>query len=116
MKKSLLIRAEDKNRWERRTPLIPRDARQTLQETSVQFLVESSAKRCFIDSDYADAGAEISHGMSEGDVILGVKEIPLEKLLPRKAYLFFSHTVKGQSQNMPMLKRIIELQATLIDY
>jgi len=116
MKKSLLIRAEDKNRWERRTPLIPRDARQTLQETGVQVLVESSAKRCFSDSDYADAGAEVSHGMSEGDVILGVKEIPLEKLLPRKAYLFFSHTVKGQSQNMPMLKRIMELQATLIDY
>jgi len=116
MKKSLLIRAEDKNQWERRTPFIPRDAGRILQKHGVQVLVETSAKRCFSDSDYADAGAKICQGMNEGDVILGVKEIPLTKLLPRKAYLFFSHTVKGQSQNMPMLKRIIELQATLIDY
>lgn len=116
MKKSLLIRAEDKNQWERRTPLVPRDAAQIRHGTGAQVLVETSAKRCFSDSDYLDSGAQICQGMQDGDVILGVKEIPISKLLPEKVYLFFSHTVKGQAQNMPMLKRIMELRATLIDY
>jgi alpha-aminoadipic semialdehyde synthase len=116
MKKSLLIRAEDKNQWERRTPLIPRDAAQIRQGGETRVLAETSAKRCFSDSDYLDAGVEICQGMDAGDVILGVKEIPNEKLLPGKVYLFFSHTVKGQAQNMAMLKRIMDLQATLIDY
>ncbi len=33
-----------------------------------------------------------------------------------KTYLFFSHTIKGQARNMPMLRRLMELGATLIDY
>lgn len=116
MIRSLLIRAEDKNQWERRTPLIPPDAGHILRSCEARVLVETSPKRCFSDLDYAAVGSGICEGMGKGDVILGVKEIPLEKLLPRKVYLFFSHTVKGQSHNMPMLKRILEQQATLIDY
>jgi len=114
--KTLLIRAEDKNRWERRAPLVPEDLRQIIAETGAGALVEKSEKRFFTADQYAAAGAGSCVGMADGDVICGVKEIPVEKILDNKTYVFFSHTVKGQKDNMPLLQRIIDSGSTLIDY
>jgi len=114
--KTLLIRAEDKNRWERRTPLVPADLREIIAETGAGAFVEKSDKRVFAEDHYAAAGAGRCADMADGDVILGVKEIPVEKILDNKTYVFFSHTVKGQQSNMPLLRRIIESGSTLIDY
>lgn len=114
--KTLLIRAEDKNRWERRAPLVPEDLREILKETGGKAFVESSKKRIFAENQYAAAGAGSCAGMDDGDIILGVKEIPVEKILDNKTYVFFSHTVKGQEKNMPLLQRIIDSGSTLIDY
>lgn len=114
--KKLLIRAEDKNRWERRAPIVPADLAQILRETGAPAFVEKSDKRFFDERKYIDAGAAGCRGMHEGDVIFGVKEIPIEKILDNKVYLFFSHTIKGQKDNMPLLQRIIDSGSTLIDY
>ncbi len=92
--KSLLIRAEDKNRWERRAPITPDDARQIIERTGAQVYVQQSAKRWFNEDAYQQAGARICADMTPGDVILGVKEIPLEKIVDRRTYLFFLHTIK----------------------
>jgi len=113
---TILIRAEDKNEWERRTPLVPHDLKTILQQTSTKAFVEKSAKRIFKEEEYAAAGAEVCESMEAGDIIFGVKEIPKEKILDNKTYLFFSHTIKGQKENMPMLQRIIDSGSTLIDY
>ena len=114
--KTLLIRAEDKNRWERRVPLVPEDLQEIINETGARASVEKSGKRIFAEDQYRAAGAGTCVGMADGDVILGVKEIPVEKILDKKTYLFFSHTVKGQKDNMPLLQRIIDSGSTLIDY
>ena len=114
--KTLLIRAEDKNRWERRTPLVPADLAEILDDTGARAFVERSDKRFFSEDQYAAAGAVGCDGMADGDVILGVKEIPIEKIRDSKTYLFFSHTIKGQKDNMPLLQRIIDGGSTLIDY
>jgi saccharopine dehydrogenase (NAD+, L-lysine-forming) len=114
--KKLLIRAEDKNRWERRAPVVPADLAAILSDTGATAFVEKSPKRFFSQDQYTAAGAASCDGMADGDVILGVKEIPIEKLLKHKTYLFFSHTIKGQSENMPLLQRIIDSGSTLIDY
>jgi alpha-aminoadipic semialdehyde synthase len=114
--KTLLIRAEDKNRWERRAPLVPEDLRKTINDTGTRAFVEKSDIRVFAEDQYAAAGAGSCVGMADGDVILGIKEIPVEKILDNKIYVFFSHTVKGQEANMPLLKRIIDSGSTLIDY
>jgi alpha-aminoadipic semialdehyde synthase len=114
--KTLLIRAEDKNRWERRAPLVPEDLRKILKETGARAFVEKSEKRVYGEDPYRAAGVGSCVGMADGDVILGVKEIPVEKILDNKTYVFFSHTVKGQKDNMSMLKRIIDSGSTLIDY
>ncbi len=114
--KNLLIRAEDKNRWERRAPIVPADLTEILGDTGARAFVEKSGKRFFGEAQYTVAGAVGCAGMADGDVILGVKEIPIEKILDKKIYLFFSHTIKGQADNMPLLQRIIDSGSTLIDY
>lgn len=114
--KTVLIRAEDKNQWERRTPIVPQDLRWILQETGTNAFVQRSGKRVFPEIEFEKAGAEICEDMSPGEVIFGVKEIPVEKILDNKVYVFFSHTIKGQEYNMPLLKKILESRSTLIDY
>ena len=114
--KTLLIRAEDKNPWERRAPIIPADLKQLIKQSGISALVERSEKRFFKESEYIESGAQICDDMQAGDIIFGVKEIPTQKLLDNKVYLFFSHTIKGQKENMPMLRKIISGGSTLIDY
>lgn len=113
---SILIRSEDKNIWERRAPIIPDHLKEVLSDLPFQAFIQPSSKRAFKDAEYIEAGAKQTDDMLAGDIILGVKEIPLRKLLDNKVYLFFSHTVKGQAANMPILKKIIAGGSTLIDY
>ena len=109
------IRREDKNRWERRTPLIPKDVIKYVQQ-GYKFVVQPSPIRAFADEQYRDAGAKIEEDLSDVELILGIKEIPVDKIIPDKTYMIFSHTVKGQKYNMAMLKKIMDTNSTLIDY
>ncbi len=110
------IRNETKSRWERRTPLTPDLVRRLVHDRGITVLVQPSARRVFHDKEYVRAGAVMSTDLSEASVIFGVKEIPPEALQPETAYVFFSHTIKGQPQNMPTLRRLMDLGCTLIDY
>ncbi len=114
--KTVLIRAEDKNRWERRAPLVPSDLAAVVRKTGARAFVQRSDKRIFDTAQYVAAGATACHGMAAGDIVLGIKEIPVDKIIADKVYLFFSHTIKGQTHNMPLLQRIIDGGCTLIDY
>lgn len=114
--KKLLIRAEDKNIWEKRAPIVPEDLGTMIRDKGVEAYVERSDKRFFDTDAYASIGAEICDDMAPGEVIFGVKEIPLEKILDDKTYIFFSHTIKGQPSGMPILKKIMAGGSTLIDY
>lgn len=110
------IRREDKNRWERRVPLTPRHAKELIRRRELDIWVQPSKIRIFHDERYRQAGATVSDDLGPCPVVIGVKEMPLVFFEPRKTYLFFSHTVKGQPRNMPMLKRLLELGCTLLDY
>ena len=110
------IRREDKNRWERRAPLIPEHVRELVEEHGIEVYLQPSKIRAFPDEEYARAGAKLQEDLSSCPVIFGIKEFPLEFFEPGKTYVFFSHTIKGQPHNMPMLRRILELGCTLIDY
>ncbi len=121
------IRREDKNRWERRAPLTPEDVRELVASHGAQFVVqpsrapvpqppEHSPARIYHDDAYAGAGARIAEDLSGCDLVLGVKEMPHGLFRRGGAYLFFSHTVKCQPYNMPMLKHILETGCTLFDY
>ena len=110
------IRREDKSRWERRVPLIPSHLRELKKDLGMRFIVQPSPVRVFADDDFRLEGAKIQDDLSPCGVVLAVKEIPLELIAPRTTYLFFSHTIKGQSANMPMLRRLVERRCSLIDY
>ncbi len=100
---------------ERRVPIIP-DHVKTLVENGYEIHVQSSSKRVFTDDEYRKAGAIVNNDISDADIIFGVKEIPMQDLMEGKTYMFFSHVIKGQPYNMPMLKRLMELRCNLIDY
>lgn len=111
------IRRESKNKWECRTPIVPTHVKQLLQEApTAQIIVQPCSRRVFPNGVFEAAGATIQEDLSECDLILGVKEIPTTDLLPNKAYLFFSHTHKGQRHNMPMLQHVLKKNITLLDY
>jgi len=73
-------------------------------------------KRAFADELYKQAGAEISEDLADADIIFGLKEIDIDRIIKDKAYYFFSHTHKGQLKNRNMLKALIDNKSTFIDY
>jgi alanine dehydrogenase len=116
MNVKLGIRREDINKWEKRVPLIPSHVRELGDRYPVEFRVQPSTIRIFDDAAYRAAGIAVEEGLSPCPIVFALKEIPLELIEKNKTYIFFSHTAKGQSQNMPMLKRMMELGCTIIDY
>ena len=116
MKNIIGIRYEDKYVMERRVPLVPSHVQKLIRDDGLAIFVETSAKRVFADEEYEEAGAVVVDDLTNCQVIFGVKEIPVEHLQPGKTYVFFSHVIKGQPHNMPMLRKLIELKCNLIDY
>jgi alpha-aminoadipic semialdehyde synthase len=109
------IRHEDKSIYERRVPLVPEHVT-ALIESGIEVIVEPSGTRIFTADEYESAGAAIQKDLSGCPVVFGVKEIPPDFFRKHSTYIFFSHVIKGQPYNMPMLKRMMELECTLIDY
>jgi alpha-aminoadipic semialdehyde synthase len=109
------IRLEDKNDWERRAPLTPEAVRRLVSD-GVDVHVERFSRRAFPDGDYAGAGATLSDDVRDCGVVLGIKEMPARYFRPDGAYVFFSHTIKGQPHNMEMLQTLVERRCTLLDY
>src|SRR6186713_1348856 len=84
--------------------------------TEVEIIAQSSTVRCFTDREYEHAGVQVKDDIGGCDILMGIKEIPVDQLLPGKTYLFFSHTKKKQPQNQKMLQAILDKKITLIDY
>jgi len=78
--------------------------------------VESSAIRVFNDDAYRNLGIEVADDITDCDVFFGVKEIPVDNLIPNKKYFFFSHTIKKQVHNRKLLQAIIEKNIELYDH
>lgn len=116
MIKTIGIRREDKNEWERRVPLVPGDVLELGDKYGIKTIIQPSKIRIFSDEEYRKVGAEINENLKPADAIFAIKEIPPQVLEHGKTYLFFSHTIKGQPYNMTMLKRLMELECNLIDY
>lgn len=108
--------AEVYNKWERRAPLCPEHVRKLTKDDGIRVLVEPSARRVFTDEEYAAAGAEITSDLSAAGTIFGVKQVPASNLLPDRTYVFFSHTIKAQAENMELLDTILERNIRMIDY
>ena len=86
------------------------------QFPGLEIIIESSSVRCYTDDEYARIGIETSDDLTACNVLVGVKEVPVASLNSGKTYIFFSHTIKGQEYNMPLLKAVLEQSITLIDF
>ncbi len=111
------ILREGKIPLDRRVPLTPEQCVE-VQETypDVKVIVQPGPVRCFSDEDYLEKGITVQDDLQECDVLLGVKEVPSEELLPGKIYFFFSHTIKKQEYNRELLRTIIRQNIQLVDY
>ncbi len=116
MQRYVGVRREDKSQWERRVPITPDVARELREQHGVQVIVQPSPVRAFADAEFSQAGAVVQESLSACPVVFAIKEIPSYVFEPGQAYVFFAHVIKGQPFNMPMLRRMLELGCTLIDY
>lgn len=116
MNKVIGIRHEDKYLMERRVAIIPKLAKKLIEEFGLRILIEKSSKRIFTHDEFSASGVEVVDDVREAPVIFGVKEMPIDYFEKGKTYIFFSHVIKGQPYNMPMLKRMMEKEVNLIDY
>lgn len=98
-----------------RAPLTPTQAAALIQK-GYDLTVQPSAGRAFTDGQYAAAGVPVREDVSDRDLLLGVKEVPIEQLVPGKAYCFFAHVAKEQSYNQPLMRALLEKRITLYDY
>ncbi|MCG2612465.1 NAD(P)-dependent oxidoreductase [Flavobacterium sp. SM15] len=86
------------------------------QFPQAEIKVESSDIRVFSDEEYRKLGFEVTDDLSDCDVLLGVKEVPVDALIPNKKYFFFSHTIKKQAYNRKLLIACLEKNIKLIDH
>ncbi|CAA9201236.1 hypothetical protein FLA105534_03489 [Flavobacterium bizetiae] len=108
---------ERKNPPDRRVVFSPNELaklKQTYHDAIVE--VESSDIRIFSDVQYKSMGITVTEDISGCDVLFGVKEVPVDNLIPDKAYFFFSHTIKKQPYNQKLLKAILEKNIDLYDH
>lgn len=108
---------ERKSPPDRRVVLSPTECQKVLQAfPQAQILVESSPIRVFSDDEYAEMKIPVVEAMQDADVLLGVKEVPIDALIPNKKYFFFSHTIKKQPYNRDLLRAILEKNIELYDH
>jgi saccharopine dehydrogenase (NAD+, L-lysine forming) len=110
-----LIR-EGKIPADNRVALTPKQCKWIQENKNISIIVQHCETRCYKDSEYIAAGIEIKEDISECDILLGIKEVPVDMLIPDKVYFFFSHTKKLQPYNQRLLQTIISKKITLIDY
>ncbi len=102
---------------DRRVPLTPEQCAEILSDYgNVSIKCQSSDIRCFTDDDYRSQGIDVVDDISDCDVILGVKEVPIPMLMDGKTHFFFSHTIKAQEYNRGLLQEIVQKKIRLIDW
>lgn len=116
------VMRETYNHWERRAPLCPKHVRSLIEEYQPtgelhKIIIQPSNCRVFTNNQYEAAGAIVQQDLTEAHLILGVKR-PLREqdLKAEKAYCLFSHVVKGQPENMALLKHVLDNKIQLFDY
>lgn len=102
---------------DKRVPFTPVQTEEIQQKfLNVKVAVETSSVRCFADQEYESYETEVVTDVSNCDILMGIKEVPIDQLIPNKTYLFFSHTIKKQPYNKKLLQEVLKRNITLVDY
>lgn len=102
---------------DRRVPFTPLQAKEVEEKfNNTDLIVQHSDIRCFTSDEYRQYGVKVADDVSDCDILMGVKEVPIDELIENKTYFFFSHTIKEQPYNRELLRAILKKKITLIDY
>ncbi len=115
MYKKLGIIREGKQPADRRTPLTPKQCKEVMM-MGIDITVQRSPVRAYTDAEYTAQGLRMTEDLTDRDLIIGVKEVPLEMLMADKSYMIFSHTIKKQPHNRKLLRMVLDRRITLIDH
>lgn len=116
-KKTIGLVRERKSPADKRVPFTPLQVEEIGQRfPHVNIILEESEIRSFRDSEYQELDIEVSPSLEKCDILMGIKEVPPESLIPGKTYLIFSHTIKKQPHNKKLLQEALRKKVTLIDY
>jgi saccharopine dehydrogenase (NAD+, L-lysine forming) len=108
---------EEKVPHDKRVPFTPEQCRQLLDQfPGLEVVIQPSSHRCYTDAEYREAGIPLTEDLSNCDFLMGVKEVPVEMLMPGKAYSFFSHTIKKQPHNQKLIRALLERNIRMVDY
>ena len=108
---------EGKTPPDKRVALTPEQCEYIINKyDDVEIYVQKSDIRKFSDREYEKRGIAVVDDVSDCDVLIGVKEVPIDELIPNKKYIFFSHTFKEQEYNRELLQAIIDKNIQLIDW
>ncbi len=99
-----------------RVAIIPEQCKWIEENYNIQFKVQRSEGRCYSNEEYENQGIELVDEVLDCDILMGVKEVPIDLLIDNKTYFFFSHTIKMQSYNQKLLKACVNKNIRLIDY
>lgn len=113
----LALISEGKTPPDKRVPFTPLQAEEIMQRfPHVKMLCQPSTARCFKEAEYEELGISVQEDVFDCDILMGIKEVPIQNLVANKTYLFFSHTLKKQPYNRKLLQEILKKQIRLIDY
>lgn len=115
MYKKIGIIREGKQPPDRRVPLTPKQCHEVAL-TGTDITVQRSNVRAYTDAEYTAQNVRVTDDLTDRELIIGVKEIPLDMLMADKAYLIFSHTIKKQPYNAKLLRTVLDRRITLIDH
>lgn len=108
---------EGKTPPDKRVPLSPKQCAEVLEKfDNVELVVQPSPIRKYRDEEYRKHGITLQEDLSDCDILMGVKEVPIDMLIPNKTYFFFSHTYKMQPYNAKLLRAILDNKIGLVDY
>lgn len=117
MKLKLGIIREGKTPPDKRVPFTPTQTEEIEQRfPHMKVIVQKSPLRCFKDEEYNALDTEVADDVANCDVLMGIKEVPIDQLIENKTYLFFSHTIKKQPYNKKLIQEILKKKIRLIDY
>ena len=112
----IAIIREGKTPPDSRVTLTPKQVAEINQRSDVQIVMQPSPTRSYSDEEYSAEGVTLTEDLSDCEVLIGVKEVPINQLIANKTYFFFSHTIKKQAYNRKLLQAVIEKNIRLIDY
>lgn len=87
-----------------RVPLTPDQCKKIQQDyPQVEIVIQPSSIRSFSDTQYVEKGIQVQEDLSDCDLIMGVKEVPVNALIPNKRFMFSSTSSRCPKRRLNVL-------------